>query len=523
MQIWKIGDKWYSTELRTDPSTKRQSNVIVETNLRDIRGLMGDKPSGFDFNKAIQEEMANMAREGLPQVSSLNDLVNIFVSKGAKFEDILPGGTPQQATEFANYLKETGQTYHYDTGFSGTPGQLNNVQQTATAPTTNAVMAPTSSGKMIRRDDKGNFYLIENGTERKLSEQEAFAGGLGINETFVPANSTVSLQRATTGQDSPTSSNTGVSGISPTAVIYRDQNDNITIDGKHVALRANKTANDYPIAWEDLGINVDFIPKGSSMQYGQLYAQSNPGQSGDGTSKGVTDPGDYKERWEEGVTKSALSIPTAVSDFDYSKYNITDELWNTLDPATKAFVESMSGMLQAQYDQGVANVSINADLYNKAYEAAKNDPNIMAKYGDALKLDQGSLVQNLGLIDAEFDQKYGLNQMRFEQEKKQLADMEADAGRAFSGFRKQAEGRLATEQSGVIESSKRQLQGQLNQMGQALEARYGTQGLSQFGNLSAGGLAYNPIGNITGTVERDKEQDILTKAANTFNMERLPT
>ena len=53
----------------------------------------------------------------------------------------------------------------------------------------------------VRRDNANNFYGIDaNGNERKLTEQEAFANGLGINETFVKPEQTVSLNQAITGR-----------------------------------------------------------------------------------------------------------------------------------------------------------------------------------------------------------------------------------------------------------------------------------------------------------------------------------
>ena len=53
----------------------------------------------------------------------------------------------------------------------------------------------------IRRDNSNNFYGIDaQGNERKLTEQEAFVGGLGINETFVRPGQTVSFSEAQTGQ-----------------------------------------------------------------------------------------------------------------------------------------------------------------------------------------------------------------------------------------------------------------------------------------------------------------------------------
>src|SRR5262245_32739241 len=95
-----------------------------------------------------------------------------------------------------------------------------------------------------------------------------------------------------------------------------------------------------------------------------------------------------------GIVPLLESIPhkpsQPVSTFDPSKYGIDPGLFNSLSPAEKAFVEASGGIIQNQFDAGSANVSVNADLFNKAMQSAQNDPDIIAKYGDALKLNQGN-------------------------------------------------------------------------------------------------------------------------------------
>lgn len=209
--------------------------------------------------------------------------------------------------------------------------------------------------------------------------------------------------------------------------------------------------------------------------------------------------------------------PGDTTPFDYGAFGITDDQWNALTDSERAFFESTGKILQSQYDQGKTDASMNAELFNNAMNRAKTDPDILAKYGDELKLNQGSVERNLAMINEAYGQSMGLLNTQQEEERKALALTEAAAGRAQSGFREQAKQRLNQAQTGVIQSSRRELQNQLNQTGQTLEGRYGTSGLSQFANITAGGLSYTPMGGITGSIARDQNTDIYNQAVNSYN------
>lgn len=216
-------------------------------------------------------------------------------------------------------------------------------------------------------------------------------------------------------------------------------------------------------------------------------------------------------------TLPVKSSPTS-TPFDPTKYGISAQQWATLDTGTKAFVESITKTLQGQYDAGLTSVSINADLLNKAMAAAKNDPDIQAKYGDAFKIAQADVQKNLGLINTQYATDQAQTAMKQENDRKALAEQYAAAGTAYSGFREQAKSQLAQEQSGVIESSKRALQSKLDQMGSGLESTFGSTALPSFGSISAGGLAYSPTTGITGSAPLAEKGDIYNKGVQEYNM-----
>jgi hypothetical protein len=212
-----------------------------------------------------------------------------------------------------------------------------------------------------------------------------------------------------------------------------------------------------------------------------------------------------------GVTPDYSSPPASSS--------ISPEVWNQLSETDKAFMASLADMTKAQYDAGQANVSISQDLLNKALGRATSE--MTQKYGETAKLATAALANNLGYINAEFGQNYNATLQQQEQEKKKLSENYASTGQAISGFREQARGQLATEQQGVIASSKRQLQQQLNTLGSQYESQFGSTALPNLLNQQTG-LAYTPVGGITGSQEYAKQSDILSRQGQIYNMEASP-
>lgn len=213
--------------------------------------------------------------------------------------------------------------------------------------------------------------------------------------------------------------------------------------------------------------------------------------------------------------------PQGITQFDPSSVGISPELWATLSEADKAFVESISGVLKSQYDQGQTNVSINQDLLNKALVAAQNDPNIIAKYGDAAKVAANDLSYNLASINSNYATADHLQKLQMEKDRKDLAEAEAGAGRAYSGFRKQAEELLGASQANIIQSSRSALKDNIRNLGSTYEKAYGSDALKNLPPISAGGETYTPMGGLTGTVPGQKQADIETRQQQIFNNEKV--
>jgi hypothetical protein len=207
--------------------------------------------------------------------------------------------------------------------------------------------------------------------------------------------------------------------------------------------------------------------------------------------------------------------------FDPTKFGIDPAVWKTLTPADQAFAESTAKLVQDQYNAGQANVSINQDLLNKALQSAQNDPNITAKYGDSAKLGAQDLAFSLGQLTNNFATGQQQQQLELAKQKKDLEDQLASQGLAYSGFRKQAENLLGAQQSNIIQSTRSQLQSNLQNLGRTYERQFGSAALAALPPLSVGGETYTPAGAIAGTNTQSKQADIESKQAQIFNQEKL--
>ncbi len=134
-------------------------------------------------------------------------------------------------------------------------------------------------------------------------------------------------------------------------------------------------------------------------------------------------------------------------------------------------------------------------------------------------------------------------QMQFENDRKQLAEQQAAAGRAYSGFRGEAQKQLADSESGIVTSSRAQYQSGLDQAKQAFESKYGTaatpninlsftnpytssgtsvSGQTEAPNAGAENLSGTAVGGITGSNVTAQKQDINATASNYVALGQTP-
>lgn len=229
-----------------------------------------------------------------------------------------------------------------------------------------------------------------------------------------------------------------------------------------------------------------------------------------------------------GASQSGQATPAQTNDTSSLDFlGFTPEQISSMSPGDQQQWGLVGTYLQQQANLGNVASENNALSLQKAYQAATQDPNIVAKYGDLDKSSAQLFNNNLQALQTTTDVDQQNQQLDFNQQQKDLADQEAQAGRAYSGFRNQAENRLNTQQQGIVTSSlsnlKQQLQGQLS----PLEQLYGTKGLNNLiGNQSVSYLnpingqrqnvGYDQIGGLTGSLGAQKEGDVSSRQAQIY-------
>ncbi len=180
-----------------------------------------------------------------------------------------------------------------------------------------------------------------------------------------------------------------------------------------------------------------------------------------------------------------------------------DAVRATLSPADQAFAQAMYQLQQGQYAAGGVG-NLDPSSYAKAMQIAATDPNIKAYYGDAATTAAKDLAFSIGQITGNQATAEPALQATLQQQQKDLQDKIASAGQAYSGFRKQAENELKTQQADVIQSTRSQLQQQLQTLGRGYETQFGSTALGQQPAITTSGpitgqQSYQPVGGIIGT------------------------
>ncbi len=184
-----------------------------------------------------------------------------------------------------------------------------------------------------------------------------------------------------------------------------------------------------------------------------------------------------------------------------------DSLRTTLTPADQAFAEALYKTTQSQIAAGGVG-SVDAGSMQKALQIAATDPAIKSTYGDAAALNQQQLGFNLQQINNNWNTGQAAQQATLYQQKQALDQQIASAGQAYSGFAQKARQNLAASQNDIIQSTRSQLQQQIQSLGSQQERLYGSgfPGMGGSSAITAGGYTYQPTGGIIGTQNQAQTQ-----------------
>lgn len=188
---------------------------------------------------------------------------------------------------------------------------------------------------------------------------------------------------------------------------------------------------------------------------------------------------------------------------------LSDSTIAAMSPDQRALFESIGAAVQLQYDQGkTVPPTLTKEDLDRIFAEAQNSPDISDYYKERLRVGSEDVNRALGFLTEDFDQLKQEREAKFESDSKALAESEAAAGRAYSGFRGQAKEDLAADQNGIIESTNRTMRKNLDTLGSQFEKTYGSEALAARGGVSGGGFSYNPYGNVAGSEKQNKLVDV---------------
>jgi hypothetical protein len=234
---------------------------------------------------------------------------------------------------------------------------------------------------------------------------------------------------------------------------------------------------------------------------------------------GQTDVPDNEVNWQF-IQQVPVPSTSQVNSADVWNLPGAAQLKNSLAPATQALMESMYKVSQGQIAAGGVG-NFDPETFNKALNLAATDPQIKSTYGDAAALAQQNLAFQLQQITGNQLTGQAALQATQQQQQQALQQQIASAGGVVSGFNKQAKNELAAQQADIIQSTRSQLQQQIQQLGQGYESQFGSAfpGTAGSSSITAGGpltgqVTYQPVGGITGTQNAAELQAKTTAAGN---------
>lgn len=270
---------------------------------------------------------------------------------------------------------------------------------------------------------------------------------------------------------------------------------------------------------------VEFIYNGNVYQVSGNYVLPNPSY-----------PASSAQDISKFATGSAATSTSASTGLDYNaSYGVDQNTWGQMSDLQKGLVVAAYAAKQSAYTTNNQQLT-----FADALTQAAQDPTIVQSYADAAKIDAQTFAQNIAQLQQSTNSTAQNTQQQFENDRKALAEQQASNGTAYSGFRQQAQQQLATNESGIVQSSKATLQNSLNSQTAAFEAKYGTAATTpattQYtdpyasGNISLSGQ-YNPTvvpqtstltgataGGITGSQVASKQSAIDTKAQSLYDL-----
>ena len=247
-------------------------------------------------------------------------------------------------------------------------------------------------------------------------------------------------------------------------------------------------------------------------------------------------------------SKGGTEKKSASSGFNYSSLGISQSTWDSLGSKGQSAVSVIgSGIVKIMDKNQPLPEVLDKKEMNKLWKEAEADTVIQKTFGEEMNVAKDYLNKNIDLVSAEFKSLTEDQQRQYIDAKKQLNEAQAAAGTAYSGFRGQAKQSLETKQTDIVGSSQREIQKQLDQLGQTFEQRFGSSALAgtklstaigagdigtyggeKYAGAGYGTELYNPTGGIGGTQATDilaakttKQSDLAAEELQSIQLQNI--
>ncbi len=474
-----------------DSATSSKAKTELDKNIKTLFTFADSLNSSGLFTKPLEEQLKPLLGSNFDAVAfANNELASAKqpsgqVPQAAAIPTAAQRAQEQEAAAYAAAGKNP----------DGTPIQGAVSPGTAAPPTTGRVLSDTEkqqldaayariqSGKPGEKDQANIDYAQKSGLWSPSTNAP----------TATPPTGTVPPTQPQGGTTVPGSGNTTVSpGTSPT--------------GSTVGFDINS------VQWKP---NITDAQK---QEFVTLFskAPAAPGSEADKTNRAnwayATNGAPYPTAGAGGVIGAP---PPSDMIANLKALGLSDETIAGMSPEQQGLFAAIGATMQKQIDNGnpLPQTFTTDDLHRFA-EQAVNDPTIDAFYKDQLRLGVADLNAKMGFLTGDTQAQFDEFNRAFPQQDIAASKAAAAAGQAYSGFRNQAKERLKADQQSILQSTTRQAQQNLRNLGTTFETTYGSKNLPQQGLSMQGGLGqirYNALGNVPGQLEQQKQVDIANK------------
>jgi len=230
------------------------------------------------------------------------------------------------------------------------------------------------------------------------------------------------------------------------------------------------------------------IPKGETSQPADKSGSKDtyPSDSQDQTPS-ISGPGGMPDETDAAEIKAGQPSNKDIRD-NLLSIGIKPDTIEQMSPEMREYFGSIGAkMIKNVKDQNPMPAVITAKDLDRIREDVKNDPDINSYYKEKVDRYQEEFTENVARIQKDWDYTLEKKQRKFQEQRKETDRRKAKLGQTFSGIREKAEQKEKEEQKGIIESERRKVKKELDDLQERTAQQIGSERV--------------PEADLTGTME----------------------